>query len=949
MDCPDLDYASLFRALPNPYLVLDRSAEIVEANGAYLAATRRELADVVGRCIWDVCPIDSATFQQAIVLFEAVKRTKKPHTLPLFRFDLPAPEAQGGGLETRYWSITFSPVIDKAGEVQLTLLHCVDVAEQQQLRDSLVTPEPTQTFDPVDGQISNANGAQETRPALDEEAHRLQELFAQAPSFMAIVRGRDHRFEMTNEVYRQLVGRDDLVGLTVREALPELEGQGFFHLLDAVYRTGKPYVGRGVEIAFRPSPEENMELRVVDFVYQPITGPGGEVTGIFVEGIDVTARAASEAALITNEAHSRQILDGAIDYAIVATDLQGHVTRWNEGARRVLGWTEAEMLGDTIARFFTPEDVEAGQVETEMRVSLETERAIDERWHQRKSGERFWAAGETTVLRDAAGEAVGFVKVLRDRTEHRAAEQALRQSEERLRALVSASSEALYSMSSDWSEMRQLSGGGFLADTSTANPTWLDDYIHPDDHAEVRHAIAQAIRTRNVFQLEHRVRQANGSLGWTSSRAVPLLNAAGEVIEWFGAATDVTARRQAEEDLRKLTATLEQRVEQRTAELVAAEDALRQSQKLEAVGQLTGGVAHDFNNLLTIIRSSVDFLKRGDLPAARKERYVEAISETVDRASKLTSQLLAFARRQPLKPEVFDVSARVEAVAELVRPLMGTRISILVEPCERSCHTEADPSQFETALVNLAVNARDAMGGEGSLTFKVRELKEVPAIRGHAGGPGNFIAVSVTDTGTGIDPSAIASIFEPFYTTKEVGKGTGLGLSQVFGFTKQSGGEVGVESQPGRGATFTLYLPHVAPAPIDRASDTAAPAPPPGRGICVLIVEDNHAVGRFANEMLQDLGYHTRLVGSAGEALALLTESTHGFDVIFSDVIMPGMNGVDLGNEIRRRFPTLPVILTSGYSNVLAQDSHHGFELLRKPYSIDELSRVLGRMTQPTS
>ena len=345
----------------------------------------------------------------------------------------------------------------------------------------------------------------------------------------------------------------------------------------------------------------------------------------------------------------------------------------------------------------------------------------------------------------------------------------------------------------------------------------------------------------------------------------------------------------------------------------------------------------------------MDFLRRPDLPAARRDRYVSAISETVERASKLTGQLLAFARRQPLKPEVFEVSARVQDVSELIRPLMGARIAIEVRPSAQPCFTEADVSQFETALVNLAVNARDAMNDEGRLTLSVREAGEVPSIRGHAGAKGDFIAVCVGDTGAGIAPDLTATIFEPFFTTKEVGKGTGLGLSQVFGFTKQSGGEVEVVSALGEGATFILYLPRVAP---DRAvvgatpeGDEAGQQPPE---ICVLIVEDNDTVGRFADEMLTDLGYRTRRVGSAREALDALAPAGAGFDVVFSDVIMPGTNGVDLAKEVRRRWPGLPVVLTSGYSNVLAQEGRHGFELLSKPYSIDELSRVLRRVVTST-
>ena len=281
------------------------------------------------------------------------------------------------------------------------------------------------------------------------------------------------------------------------------------------------------------------------------------------------------------------------------------------------------------------------------------------------------------------------------------------------------------------------------------------------------------------------------------------------------------------------------------AELIEARDALQvrqiaigQREKLEAIGQLTGGVAHDFNNLLTVIRSSADFLRRDDLPEARRSRYVDAISETVDRAAKLTGQLLAFARRQALAPEPFDVGEHVQNVVELLTPLLGARITIQQELCDPACFARADIGQFETALVNLAVNARDAMNGEGCLAIKVARAAQIPALRGHASVPGDFIAVSITDSGSGIEKDIIDRIFEPFFTTKEVGRGTGLGLSQVVGFAKQSHGDVDVRSVLGCGCTFTIYLPQSAAAQeTTRASMVRPPRMPRGDGLCILVVE----------------------------------------------------------------------------------------------------------------
>ncbi|MCP1561154.1 UNVERIFIED_ORG: signal transduction histidine kinase/ActR/RegA family two-component response regulator [Methylobacterium sp. SuP10 SLI 274] len=405
--------------------------------------------------------------------------------------------------------------------------------------------------------------------------------------------------------------------------------------------------------------------------------------------------------------------------------------------------------------------------------------------------------------------------------------------------------------------------------------------------------------------------------------------------------------RKLRDTLQDMNEALERRVAERTRELTAAQDALVQSQKMEAIGQLTGGGAHDFNNLLTIIRSSVEFLRRPDLPEERRRRYMDAVSDTVTRAAKLTGQLLAFARRQALRPEVFDAGARIRAIAEMLDSLTGARVRIVTHLPSDPCYVRADASQFETALVNLAVNARDAMEGEGALTIRLACGRAMPAIRGHAGSATPFVSVEVTDTGSGIAREHLTQVFEPFFTTKEVGKGTGIGLSQVIGFTKQSGGDVDVTSVVGRGTTFTLYLPQA----DAEGNGTMGDPEPEGPAIemadkCVLVVEDNVEVGRFCAQILHDLGYGTVLAQSGEAALAEIEAVPFRFDAVFSDVVMPGMGGIELAKRLRELHPELPVILTTGYSHVLAQDDGHGFELVRKPYSAEEISKALSWATR---
>ncbi|WP_213878776.1 PAS domain-containing protein [Pseudomonas sp. dw_358] len=440
-------------------------------------------------------------------------------------------------------------------------------------------------------------------------------------------------------------------------------------------------------------------------------------------------------------------------------------------------------------------------------------------------------------------------------------------------------------------------------------------FTHPDDLAPTIAAFQGIFGAPLTVPYEYRLRHKDGSWRWFS---------------WTGTY----------EDGRVYAAGRHMTVERAQAE------ALRQSQKMEAVGQLTGGVAHDFNNLLTVIRSSTDLLKRPNLTEERRSRYVNAISDTVDRAARLTGQLLAFARRQALKPEVFAACNGVRGIGQMMGTLAGARVELVMLLPATPCRVNADPNQFETALVNMVANARDAMEGEGRLTITVEAVEHMPAVRLHTGVADPFVAVSISDTGMGIPADKLEHIFEPFFTTKGVGQGTGLGLSQVFGFAKQSGGEVVVSSEVGRGTTFILYLPRVA-----QVIHTIVPVSEPealadGHGTRVLVVEDNPDVGTFATQTLAELGYITVLAVNADEALNALVTHQGRFDVVFSDVVMPGMSGIELGHEIRRLHPDLPVLLTSGYSHVLAQNGTYGFELLHKPYSVEQLSRTLRKVVE---
>ncbi|GJD30347.1 Sensor histidine kinase RcsC [Methylobacterium adhaesivum] len=572
--------------------------------------------------------------------------------------------------------------------------------------------------------------------------------------------------------------------------------------------------------------------------------------------------------------------------------------------------------------------------------TLDTDRGLRETW---------WSFSYSRVL-DANGAAEGLFIFTNETTQRVQGDAALRRSQDELASLNAALERQVEERTKElrlYRDIVQSDTSPILAFDTSHRPIGFNRAHHADFLRVMGHAqqvgddlldqlppeqavVLKGLMDRALAGETFSVVEAFGDVErskptWEISYT-PLRDEGGQIIGAFHHARDISARLRAER------------------ELDAVQEQLRQSQKMEAMGQLTGGVAHDFNNLLTVIKSSTDLLKRSNIAEDRRARYVTAISDTVDRAAKLTNQLLAFARRQALRPEVFAADDSVRALSDMVRTLTGSRIEIVTDLPEQMCCVNADTSQFDTALVNMAVNARDAMDGEGRLTIRVRSVDHIPGARGHGAIRGAFVAVAISDTGTGIPDALRDQIFEPFFTTKGVGHGTGLGLSQVFGFAKQSGGDVLVSSQVGHGTTFTLYLPEVSGAEqATRKEDPGAPMD--GHGTRVLVVEDNADVGTFAVQTLSDLGYVPVLANNAAEALAELAKDAGRFDVVFSDVVMPGMSGIELGQEIRRLYDGLPVLLASGYSHVLARNGTYGFELLHKPYSVEQLSRLLRKVS----
>ncbi len=933
---------------------------------------------------------------------------------------------------------------------------------------------------------------------------------------------------------------------------------------------------------------------------------------------------ASRSALASSEARQRAIFDSAIDFAMILTDPDGKITDWNSGATQVTGWTAAQMRGRTAACFFTPEDRAAGRIELEMAIALRDGRASDERWHLRQDGRRFWASGEMMPLWGDRDIHLGFVKILRDRTnEHlagraieeaqaryrlavkatndaiwdwdltsnrvqwndaleqayghplaniemtgewwiaqihpddqqriyasihavidgsgtawteeyrfkridgsyaqvldrghvirdkdgralrmigamldltrvRSTEAALRQSEERFRTIletieaafaivqvrfdandepvdyrfleanpaferqagvdlrgrwvtefapdlerfwfetygrvaktgVPANFESYAKAFGRWFDVRAVPVGdradrqlailfsdvtgrraaeerlrqsemiaranvervqlalaagaifgtwhwdltkdSFTVDEAFARAFGLDPVlghdglsleqviatVHPEDRPGLKAAIDEVIARGGAYAHQYRVRRADGKYYWIEANGRVDHAEDGTPISFPGVLIDVEERRSVEAQrdrataaLRSLNDNLEQRVAERTAELMQAEEKLRQSQKMEAVGQLTGGLAHDFNNLLAGISGALELMAtriaQGRLSDV--DRYLLTAQGATRRAAALTHRLLAFSRRQTLDPRPTNVNTLIEGMSELIQRTVGPSISLKTVGADDLWPALVDPSQLENALLNLCINSRDAMlnGGRITITTANQQVgaQEAPALDLPAG---QYLTLCVSDTGTGMTPEIVAKAFDPFFTTKPIGQGTGLGLSMIYGFAKQSGGQVRISSAVGSGTTMCLYLPrYFGDASVQEHAENDIAHASAAVGETILVVDDEHTVRMLLVEVLDELGYHVIEAADSAEGLRILRSGVR-IDLLISDVGLPGgMNGRQMADAAREVRPGLKTLFITGYAETAAiaqGDLEPGMHVLTKPFAIDALvSRV---------
>ncbi len=629
---------------------------------------------------------------------------------------------------------------------------------------------------------------------------------------------------------------------------------------------------------------------------------------------------------IPGDRRFQMLLDAVTDYAIFLVDPAGRVATWNSGAERISGYHAESVIGRHISLFYNEEDRRRGLAERALEAALASGRFESEGWRVRRDGGRFWAQSALETIRDDAGEIIGFINTTRDITERQAAQEALLESERQFRVFVEGVNDCALIMLDPNGVVTSWNPGaerikGYGAD-EIIGLHFSKFYTDADRSAgRPMQALNQATE-HGKFEAEGwRVRK-DGSVFWASVLIDPIRDAQGRLLGYAKITRDITERREAQLELQK------------------TQEQLVQSQKMEALGQLTGGVAHDFNNLLMVVSGHADLLQRRTTADPSLAKSVEAIVQAVRRGESLTRQLLTFARRQRLTPRPVQLSEHFESFSQMLTSSLKANIELTLSLPETLWPVLADPNELELALVNIAVNARDAMpeGGRLAFTAENRTLSRGdidPELEG------DFVAITAWDSGVGIPADILPKVFDPFFSTKQVGKGTGLGLSQVYGFARQSGGAVSIASEIGAGCTITVVLPRAigAGATAD-VSDKPEGSLPDVQGARVLLVEDNPEVAQVTAAMLEQLGYLVQTQSSGEGALKLLDEG-EPFDLVFSDIVMAGaLDGLGLARALRERHPRLPVLLATGYTSA-AEAAQGDFAILRKPYQMSELGRAI--------
>ncbi|RYY27565.1 MAG: PAS domain S-box protein [Sphingomonadales bacterium] len=912
-----------------------------------------------------------------------------------------------GQLEPAWLDLDYSPIIDENGTPLGVIAIVVEITDRvladQQLRD---------------------------------ERTRLEQMYEQAPNFMALLEGPEHRFVMANPAYARVVGDRDVIGKTVAEALPDAVEQGYLALLDKVFASGEALVSTGAQLDVRPVAGGPVTKRYIDFVYQPMVDGDGKVTGIFVDGVDVTARVQAQEAIDASRSQFRTFAQampnhvwtappsGALDWfndrvseysgrdpaelrgqgwdkivhpddleaasarwahslatgedyetefrienaageyrwhlvralpiraddgrilrwigsntdihdqklaeartvrdrdrmwsrsqdMMLVCDLQGQITAVNPSAMRLLGWEEEDMVGRNLSEFVHPDDVASTAAEIDKLADGATTLAFENRYRCKEGGYRLldW----TAVPDHDRIHAVG-----RDITDERA---------------LARDRERVWNLSPVVKVVVNLHG-----EISAVNPSWtrllgwseretigrdIRDFIEPDDVGNATRRLGELAQGESLAEHDTVFKTRSGEVRRIAFTSVP------ENDTVYGFGRDVTGEREA------------------AAALELTAEALRQSQKMEAVGQLTGGIAHDFNNLLQGITGSLEIIERRVSQGRLGEisRFLSGATTAANRAAALTHRLLAFSRRQPLDPRPVRANPLVASMEDLLRRTIGERVELELVLAGGLWLTLCDPNQLENALLNLVINARDAMPDGGKLTIETcnAHLDDAYAARQREVKPGQYICICVTDTGTGMSADTIAKAFEPFFTTKPIGQGTGLGLSMIYGFARQSDGYAKIYSEVGEGTTFKLYLPrHRGQADGEEELPQLTEAHATHAGEVVLVVEDEPVVRGLIVETLNELGYRAIEAADGPKGVDIL-RSKKRIDLLITDIGLPGLNGRQVADAGRAVRPGLKVLFMTGYAENAALASgflEPGMTMITKPFAMEALAtRIRG-------
>ncbi|UAK24828.1 PAS domain-containing hybrid sensor histidine kinase/response regulator [Sphingomonas nostoxanthinifaciens] len=823
---------------------------------------------------------------------------------------------------TIYFDISFSPVRDDDGSVGGVLCLVTDTTER----------------------VRAARRA-------DDERQRLAAMFEQAPGFMAMLHAPDHVVAFANPAFERLIGASGIVGQPLARLLPA----DAMAVVTEVAASGISFTAHAMPTTLRTA-EGGATVRKLDFVVQPIRDDAGKLTNIFIEGSDVTDRIEAERKLALSESS----LHLAIATAEIGTwdvDPASLTLRWNEYTYAMFGIPVGTPM--TFADFrnaLHPDDVAATAAAFEAALDpvRRADYDVEYRTIGRTDGLVRWVAAKGRGVFEG-GACVRAIGSAIDITRRKRAQDELRESELRFRSLADSAPALIWMCNADgdlifanqWHErtfgrpVRDLFGGGW------------QDIIHPDDAAGFRRDFDAAFAARLPFGREVRVIDRDGATRWLHCEA-RARHSDDCFIGYVGCDVDVTESRLAAE-------ALERRIAERTGQLAASnhqlsaqieerervEATLRQMQRLEAVGQLTSGVAHDFNNLLTVILGNIEMITAGN-PDDRIRKRLGYMRLAAERGATLTAQLLAFSRRQRLEARPIDLNATVASMRDLIQSSMGGSVRLETKLAPSLWPALVDPTQIELIILNLAINARDAMEVGGTLTIETDNVTLGAPERAEEPPAGDHIMIAVADSGTGMTPEVREKAFEPFFTTKEVGKGSGLGLAQVYGFLKQSGGGVAIETAPGIGTTVRVYLPRAEErrlAPRNPATSLPPAAPThQAEGRRILVVDDDARVRDITVSALRAMGAEVIEAGSGDAALDRLEETSGLVDLLVVDFAMPGMNGAELVAAARARWPALPSLYVTGYADLSAIATVSQDVIVQKPFRSEELARKVGTL-----